>query len=299
MGEVYRFDQIGIGPKAQRLQFILLLAAGADHHQTVVPQLMQIVQYAEAILAGQADINQHDIHRMAVQLPPEGFGAARPPHLRSQKFMTDMSHQCVIVGIAGASASGKSLIASTLYRELREQVGDEHIGVIPEDSYYKDQSHLSMEERVKTNYDHPSSMDHSLLFQHLQMLKSGQPIELPVYSYVEHTRTPNTIHVEPKKVIILEGILLLTDARLRNELNFSIFVDTPLDICLMRRIKRDVNERGRSMDSVMAQYQKTVRPMFLQFIEPSKQYADIIVPRGGKNRIAIDILKAKISQFFE
>ncbi|HHV4355057.1 TPA: uridine kinase [Klebsiella pneumoniae] len=238
--------------------------------------------------------------------------------------MTDMSHQCVIVGIAGASASGKSLIASTLYRELREQVGDEHIGVIPEDSYYKDQSHLSMEERVKTNYDHPSSMDHSLLFQHLQMLKSGQPIELPVYSYVEHTRTPNTIHVEPKKVIILEGILLLTDARLRNELNFSIFVDTPLDICLMRRIKRDVNElnfsifvdtpldiclmrrikrdvneRGRSMDSVMAQYQKTVRPMFLQFIEPSKQYADIIVPRGGKNRIAIDILKAKISQFFE
>ena len=171
--------------------------------------------------------------------------------------MTDMSHQCVIVGIAGASASGKSLIASTLYRELREQVGDEHIGVIPEDSYDKD------------------------------------------HSYVEHTRTPNTIHVEPKTVIILEGILLLTDARLRNELNFSIFVDTPLDICLMRRIKRDVNERGRSMDSVMAQYQKTVRPMFLQFIEPSKQYADIIVPRGGKNRIAIDILKAKISQFFE
>ena len=196
--------------------------------------------------------------------------------------MTDTSHQCVIIGIAGASASGKSLIASTLYRELREQVGDEHIGVIPEDSYYKDQGHLSMEECVKTNYDHPSSMDHSLL-----------------YSYVEHTRMPETIHIEPKKVIILEGILLLTDARLRNELSFSIFVDTPLDICLMRRIKRDVNERGRSMDSVMAQYQKTVRPMFLQFIDPSKQYADIIVPRGGKNRIAIDILKAKISQFFE
>ena len=193
--------------------------------------------------------------------------------------MTDTSHQCVIIGIAGASASGKSLIASTLYRELREQVGDEHI--------------------VKTNYDHPSSMDHSLLFQHLQMLRSGQPIELPVYSYVEHTRMPETIHIEPKKVIILEGILLLTDARLRNELSFSIFVDTPLDICLMRRIKRDINERGRSMDSVMAQYQKTVRPMFLEFIDPSKQYADIIVPRGGKNRIAIDILKAKISQFFE
>lgn len=144
-----------------------------------------------------------------------------------------------------------------------------------------------------------NAMDHSLLFQHLQALKRGSAIELPVYSYVEHTRMQETVRVEPKKVIILEGILLLTDARLREEMNFSIFVDTPLDICLMRRIKRDVNERGRSMDSVMAQYQKTVRPMFLQFIEPSKQYADIIVPRGGKNRIAIDILKAKISQFFE
>ncbi|KML68340.1 uridine kinase [Pectobacterium peruviense] len=213
--------------------------------------------------------------------------------------MTDQSHQCVIIGISGASASGKSLISSTLYRELRDQVGDQHIGVISEDSYYKDQSNLTMEERVKTNYDHPSSMDHSLLIKHLQMLKSGQAIEVPQYSYVEHTRKQETVHIELKKVIILEGILLLTDARLRNEMNFSIFVDTPLDICLLRRMRRDVNERGRSMDSVMEQYQKTVRPMFLQFIEPSKQYADIIVPRGGKNRIAIDILKAKISQFFE
>lgn len=118
----------------------------------------------------------------------------------------------------------QSLIASTLYRELREQVGEEHIGVIPEDCYYKDQSDLTMEERVKTNYDHPSSMDHSLLFQHLQMLKAGKAIELPQYSYVEHTRKQGTIHLEPKKVIILEGILLLTDARLRNELNFSILL---------------------------------------------------------------------------
>lgn len=213
--------------------------------------------------------------------------------------MTDQSHQCVIIGIAGASASGKSLIASTLYREIREQVGDQHIGVIPEDSYYRDQSHLTMQERIKTNYDHPNAMDHELLLGHLQAIKAGQSIELPMYSYAEHTRLTTTKRLEPKKVIILEGILLLTDARIRDELNFSIFVDTPLDICLMRRMKRDVNERGRSMESVMAQYQKTVRPMFLQFIEPSKQYADIIVPRGGKNRIAIDILKAKINQFFE
>lgn len=142
-------------------------------------------------------------------------------------------------------------------------------------------------------------MDHNPLFQHLQMLESGQAIEVPLYSYDEHTRKKETGHLEPKKVIILEGILLLTDIRLRQEMNFSIFVDTLLDICFMRRMKRDVNERGRSMDSVMTQYQKTVRPMFLQFIEPSKQYADIIVSRGGKNRIAIDILKAKISQFFQ
>ncbi|MFP9227663.1 uridine kinase [Pectobacterium cacticida] len=213
--------------------------------------------------------------------------------------MTDQSHQCVIIGISGASASGKSLISSTLYRELRDQVGDRHIGVISEDSYYKDQSHLTMEERIKTNYDHPNAMDHNLLIQHLQMLKAGQAIEVPQYSYVEHTRKQETVHIALKKVILLEGILLLTDARLRDELNFSIFVDTPLDICLLRRLRRDVNERGRSLESVMEQYQKTVRPMFLQFIEPSKQYADIIVPRGGKNRIAIDILKAKISQFFE
>src|SRR5471030_1462546 len=141
-------------------------------------------------------------------------------------------------------------------------------------------------------------MDHNLLFQHLQSLKDGHAIELPSYSFIEHTRLAQTVTLKPKKVIILEGILLLTDVRLRQEMNFSIFVDTPLDICLMRRMKRDVNERGRSMDSVMAQYQQTVRPMSLQFIGPSKQIADIIVPRGGKNRIAIDILKAKISQFF-
>nr|WP_314264673.1 uridine kinase [uncultured Moellerella sp.] len=211
--------------------------------------------------------------------------------------MIDTAHHCTIVGISGASASGKSLIANTLYRELREKVGDRNIGVIPEDCYYKDQSDVPMEERLKVNYDHPNSMDHSLLYQHIKTLKSGNSVELPQYDYVEHTRKPQTINFRPKKVIIIEGILLLTDKRLREELDFSIFVDTPLDICLMRRIKRDVNERGRTLNSVIDQYNKTVRPMFLQFIEPSKQYADIIVPRGGKNRVAIDILKAKIGEF--
>ncbi len=207
--------------------------------------------------------------------------------------------KCVIIGIAGASASGKSLIASTIYKELRAKVGDDQIGVITEDSYYRDQSHLSMEERVKTNYDHPSALDHDLLCQHLQSLIQGEAVEIPEYSYSEHTRTEHTITMTPKKVIILEGILLLTEPRLRELMHASVFMDTPLDICLLRRVKRDVEERGRTMDSVLKQYQKTVRPMFLQFIEPSKQHADIIVPRGGKNRIAIDVLKAHIARLLK
>lgn len=206
--------------------------------------------------------------------------------------MSDQS--CIIIAIAGASASGKSLIASTIHKELCDELKCEDIGIISEDSYYKDQTHLSFEERIKTNYDHPNSMDRELLLQHLQALKSGKPVDIPVYSYVEHTRTAETTHFEPKKVIILEGILLLTDERIRQEVSMSVFVDTPLDICFIRRLKRDMEERGRSLQSVVDQYRATVRPMFLQFIEPSKQYADIVVPRGGKNRIAINILKAQI-----
>ncbi|MCG9631775.1 MULTISPECIES: uridine kinase [Vibrio] len=209
------------------------------------------------------------------------------------------NNQCVIVGIAGASASGKSLIASTIYNELREKVGDHQIGVITEDCYYSDQSHLSMEERVKTNYDHPNALDHDLLCEHLKELMNGNSVEVPEYSYSEHTRTSETTTLTPKKVIILEGILLLTDPRLRKLMHASVFMDTPLDICLLRRVKRDVEERGRTMDSVLKQYQETVRPMFMQFIEPSKQHADIIVPRGGKNRIAIDVLKAHIAKLLK
>lgn len=217
----------------------------------------------------------------------------------SKLSSTLLPAECVIIAIAGASASGKSLIASTIYKELCEELGCEEIGIISEDSYYKDQSHLDFETRTKTNYDHPNSMDRDLLIQHLQTLKTGQAVDIPQYSYVEHTRTDKTLHFEPKKVIILEGILLLTDERIRNEVSVSIFVDAPLDICFIRRLKRDMQERGRSMESVVEQYRKTVRPMFFQFIEPSKQYADIIVPRGGKNRIAINILKAQILQMLK
>ncbi|WP_394132028.1 uridine kinase [Shewanella maritima] len=205
-----------------------------------------------------------------------------------------VSQQCVIIGIAGASASGKSLIANTIFQELCHDLGTNQIGVINEDAYYRDQSHLSMEERVKTNYDHPKALDHELLATHLKALKSGNAVDIPNYSYTEHTRVSETTTMQPKKVIILEGILLLTDPKLRDLMDASVFMDTPLDICFLRRLTRDVAERGRTMESVIAQYKATVRPMFLQFIEPSKQYADIIVPRGGKNRIATDILKARM-----
>ncbi|KIO35029.1 MULTISPECIES: uridine kinase [unclassified Shewanella] len=205
-----------------------------------------------------------------------------------------MNSQCVIIGIAGASASGKSLIAKTIFEELCRDLGTDQIGVIAEDAYYKDQSHLSMDQRVLTNYDHPKALDHQLLCEHLSALKNGESVEIPQYSYTEHTRMAETVTMTPKKVIILEGILLLTDPHLREQMDASVFMDTPLDICFMRRLTRDVAERGRTMESVMQQYTQTVRPMFLQFIDPSKQYADIIVPRGGKNRIATDILKARI-----
>ncbi|MGX2950832.1 uridine kinase [Ursidibacter sp. B-7004-1] len=206
---------------------------------------------------------------------------------------------CIVIAIAGASASGKSLIASTIYKELKDELGQDDIGIISEDAYYKDQSHLVMEERVKTNYDHPNSMDHDLLVAHLQTLKQGKSVEIPEYDYTEHNRKTTVTHFSPKRIIILEGILLLTDEHIRNEIDVSIFVDAPLDICFIRRLQRDMQERGRTMESVVSQYRKTVRPMFLQFVEPSKQYADVIIPKGGKNRIAINILKAQIKQLLK
>lgn len=204
------------------------------------------------------------------------------------------SKGCVVIAIAGASASGKSLIANTIFDELCAELGTDQIGIISEDAYYKSQSHLAMDQRVLTNYDHPKAFDHDLLCDHLKALKNNQAVDIPVYSYTEHTRLAKTTTLTPKRIIILEGILLLTDENVRHQLDVSIFIDTPLDICLMRRLKRDIEERERSMESVIEQYKKTVRPMFLQFIDPSKQHADIIVPRGGKNRIATEMLKSRI-----
>ena len=202
--------------------------------------------------------------------------------------------QCIIIAIAGASASGKTLIAQTIYKELKEDIKTDEIAVITEDSYYKDQSHIKMSQRVSINYDHPQQIDHDLLHQQIEDLKNKKTIHVPIYDYTVHNRTDQFRTITPKKVIIIEGILLLNCPKIRELADTSIFIDTPLDICLTRRLKRDLSERGRKLQDILDQYHQTVRPMFLQFIEPSKQYADIIIPRGGKNRIAIEILKSRI-----
>ncbi len=201
-----------------------------------------------------------------------------------------------IIAIAGASASGKSLFASTVYRELVAELGGQGIAILAEDAYYRDQSHLSFEQRQLTNYDHPSAFEHELLVQHLLQLRSGQSVQMPQYSYKTHTRVSDTIKVNPGRVIMVEGILLLSDPHLRKLFDISVFMDTPLDVCLLRRMIRDVEERGRTIQSVAEQYHETVRPAFFEFILPSKQFADLVVTRGGQNEIAIDLIKSKIRQ---
>ncbi|KFZ32107.1 uridine kinase [Pseudidiomarina salinarum] len=201
-----------------------------------------------------------------------------------------------IIAIAGASASGKSLFASTVYQELVAELGGRGIAILAEDAYYRDQSHLSFEQRQLTNYDHPAAFEHELLVEHLEQLRNGQPVDMPQYSYKTHTRTDSTIKVQPGRVIMVEGILLLNDPKLRKLFDISVFMDTPLDVCLLRRVLRDVEERGRSIQSVADQYEETVRPAFFEFILPSKQFADLVVTRGGQNEIAIDLIKSKIRQ---
>lgn len=198
----------------------------------------------------------------------------------------------IIIGISGASASGKSLLANTIVNEL----GSDQVVVISEDSYYKDHSNIPFEERAKINYDHPDSLDHELLIEHLQELQEGKFVDVPTYNHSQHTRDKERRKVGQHSIIVLEGILLFVDPKLRELMDIRIFMETALDICLIRRLKRDIKERGRSLDSVLKQYEETVRPMFLQFIDPSKRYADIIVPRGGGNRIAIDMIKAKMRE---
>jgi len=196
----------------------------------------------------------------------------------------------LIIGIAGGSGSGKS----TVVKKVTKLLPKDSVVVIPQDAYYRDNGHLSPEERAKINFDHPSSIEFNLLIKHLDQLREGHSVEMPIYSYLTCARAKETITVEPKPVIIVEGILILTNPRMRERMDIKVFVDADADDRLMRVIRRDIEERGRSFIQVLDHYEKFVKPMHLLFIEPSKRYADIIVPLGGTNKVAIDILSSRI-----
>ena len=196
----------------------------------------------------------------------------------------------LIIAIAGGSASGKS----TVVREIVERLKSLDVSIICHDDYYKDQSHLSMEERVKTNYDHPSSLDNDLLVEHLKLLMEGKSIDKPEYDFKTHNRMKETTRVKPTKVIFVEGILVLEDKRIRDLSDVKIFVKSDEDIRFIRRLKRDIEERGRDLDSVISQYLSTVKPMFNKFVNPSSRHADIIIPNDNKHDVAVDFLVAKI-----
>jgi uridine kinase len=206
-----------------------------------------------------------------------------------------MDRKPVVIGVAGGSGSGKTSVTKAIYDSFKSQ----SILMIEQDYYYKDQSHLPMEERLKTNYDHPLAFDNDLLIEHIQKLLQHEAVEKPVYDYAIHTRSNEVVHVDPKDVIILEGILILEDERLRDLMDIKLYVDTDADLRIIRRLLRDIKERGRSMDSVIEQYVNVVRPMHNQFIEPTKRYADVIIPEGGHNHVAIDLMVTKIQTILE
>jgi len=198
----------------------------------------------------------------------------------------------LIIGIAGGTGCGKTTVVNQILNELPEG----EVGVISQDSYYKDTTHLSFEERIKINFDHPRSIDFELLEAHLRELRKGNPIEQPIYSFVKHNRTGDTIKTNPRKVMIVEGILILTHPELRKMFDINIFVHADSDERLIRRLKRDISERGRNIDEVLNRYQTTLKPMHQQFIEPMKEYADIIIPNNKYNTVAVDIVKTIINE---
>jgi uridine kinase len=196
----------------------------------------------------------------------------------------------LVIGIAGGSGSGKS----TVSQNILQRAGAEHIAYIQHDSYYKDLSALEPAQRVVTNFDHPNSLETELMVAHVEQLKQGKAVDVPSYDFTTHTRKKETEHLEPRPVILVEGILLFTEPKMRKLCDLKLFVDTDADIRLIRRLQRDISERGRSTESVIAQYQATVRPMHLEFVEPSKRYADLIIPEGGYNEVAMDVFMARI-----
>ena len=198
----------------------------------------------------------------------------------------------LIIGICGGTGSGKT----TVVNKILEILPANHVAILSQDSYYKDNSNISLEERKLINFDHPDSIEFDLLYKHINELKNGNSIEMPIYSYITCTRSAETIHIESKEVIIIEGILLFTDKRIRDICNVKVFVDAPADERLLRVIKRDIIERGRNVEQTLERYIDTVKPMHEQFIEPTKRFADIIVPLGGENMVAINVLASTIRQ---
>ena len=196
----------------------------------------------------------------------------------------------LVIGIAGGSGSGKTTVA----QEILQRVGQDRIAFLQHDSYYKDLSGLAPAQHAEINFDHPNSLETELLTQHIASLRDGQPVEVPIYDFATDSRTSHTFTIQPHRVIIVEGILIFTEAALRNMFDVKIFVDTDSDLRFIRRLERDINERSRSTESVIKQYLLTVRPMHLEFVEPSKRYADVIIPDGGFNRAALDMVVARI-----
>ncbi|GAB4486533.1 MAG: uridine kinase [Anaerolineales bacterium] len=196
----------------------------------------------------------------------------------------------LVIGIAGGSGSGKTTVA----QEILNRVGAARIAYLPHDAYYKDLSGLPPAQRAQVNFDHPNSLESDLLIEHIQRLVAGQPVELPVYDFSHHRRTEQTLPIAPRRVIVVEGILIYTEAALRELFDIKLFVDTDADLRFIRRLQRDITERGRTPESVIQQYLHTVRPMHLEFVEPSKRYADVIIPEGGFNAAALDMVTAHI-----
>ena len=202
----------------------------------------------------------------------------------------------IIIGIAGGSASGKTSLAKRLLKAFEET---NSVLILRQDDYYKDQTYMTMAERLKVNYDHPLAFDNDLLAQHLQELREGKSIEKPTYDFIQYTRAKTTETIKPSEVIVVEGLFVLEDAQIRKNLDIKIFVDTPADVRFIRRLTRDVRDRGRTLENVVAQYLNTVRLMHEQFIEPSKRYADVIIPEGGKNEVAMDMIIARIEALLQ
>jgi len=201
----------------------------------------------------------------------------------------------IIIGVAGGTGSGKTTVAT----EILRRVGAEHIAFIPHDAYYRDLAHLPATLRAQVNFDHPDSLETDLLIEHLKALKAGLGVNIPIYDFTTHTRTEQTRHVAPAQVILVEGILVFAEPKLRDLFDARLYVDTDADVRFIRRLRRDIEERGRSVASVCEQYLSTVRPMHMEFVEPSKRYADVIIPEGGFNEVAIEMVAARVRTLLE